>query len=128
MIRQSTPKIDAVWQRFTEQPSWKTLLQSSFETPIFIYKHSSRCGVSHASWDEIKPLPLEYEGRVAFYYIDVIRERAASMSIAQQSGIRHESPQVLLLSEGEVKHNWTHWGIRFSVMEEALDQLVQSES
>jgi bacillithiol system protein YtxJ len=120
MIRSSTPEIDGVWKRFTSEPDWQQLLKDSHERPVILYKHSSRCGVSHASWDEVERIGIEFGEETDLYFIDVIRERAQSLSIAQQSGIRHESPQLLLLWRGEVVQNWTHWSIRFPVVEEAL--------
>jgi bacillithiol system protein YtxJ len=123
MIRRSIPKLEADWIQFDEQPDWNQLLEESKQYPVLIYKHSSRCGVSHASWDEVKELPTEFQERVRFYFVDVIKKRGISQAIAQQSGIRHESPQVLLLHQGSVLENWTHWAIRFPVIEERLSDL-----
>jgi bacillithiol system protein YtxJ len=123
MFGRSNPDLTAIWNRFESQPDWEALLEMSFQQPVIIYKHSSRCGVCNASWQEVEKLSIEYSGRFHFYFVDVIAERSYSMAIAQQSGIRHESPQLILLANGEVQHNWTHWNIRFPEMEEAIDQI-----
>jgi len=45
-------------------------------------------------------------------YITVVRHRAASDHVAQLTGIRHESPQVIVFKNGQAVKAWDNYGIR----------------
>ncbi|MCH2043835.1 MAG: bacillithiol system redox-active protein YtxJ [Saprospiraceae bacterium] len=80
----------------------------SFEKPVAIFKHSTRCSISSVakrrlerSWD----LPKE---EIDVYYLDLIRYRSISNQIASQFAVKHESPQLILLKDGKVVHHSSH--------------------
>jgi bacillithiol system protein YtxJ len=54
------------------------------------------------------------------YFVDVIAERPLSQLIAAKTGVRHESPQALLVKDGKVIYSDSHLGISFG---EILDSL-----
>src|SRR5690625_7245863 len=49
---------------------------------------------------------------VEFYYIDVKKDRPVSQKVAEITGVQHESPQILILKEGEVFWHASHHAIR----------------
>ena len=63
---------------------------------------------------------LEAHPTVASAWLDVIAERPLSRSIAEESGIRHESPQALLFVDGQCVWNASHGGITRQTLEEAV--------
>lgn len=52
----------------------------------------------------------------------VIEDRPVSNKIAEDFGIKHESPQIFLLEDGEVRWNTSHWKITQSSIKEAVSQ------
>lgn len=86
-----------------------------------IYKHSPRCGVSLATVGEVRRF-MEANAGVPVYVVDVIRDRPVSRAVERRLGVRHESPQVLLLQRGVAVWNASHR----AVTAEALAREVEA--
>ncbi len=56
---------------------------------------------------EQDPLPDE----VLFYYLDLITYRPVSSQIAEDFKVYHQSPQILIIKNGECTFNVSHYGI-----------------
>lgn len=76
-----------------------------------IFKHSTRCSISmmakrrfELDWDS---LPEE----IPLYFLDLIQYREISNQIAQLFHVYHESPQLLLIKDGECILDQSHGGI-----------------
>ena len=63
----------------------------------------------------------EERGSVSFREIVVQEARSLSDLVARETGIRHESPQVILLRNGEAVWNTSHHGITAESLREALE-------
>ena len=86
----------------------KQAFDSSIQHPIFIYKHSPICAVSYHAQKEWNKFLSKIPEGIDTYWVNVIGSRIASQSLAQLTGIRHESPQVLLLYKGKCIWNESH--------------------
>lgn len=98
------------WIPLTSETQLQEILEKSIHTPQLIYKHSTRCGVSSAAKSRLEnsvPPP-----GVDFYFLDVLTHRPLSQKIAKDLGIRHESPQILLIRNGQCVYDESHQGIR----------------
>jgi bacillithiol system protein YtxJ len=86
-----------------------------------IYKHSYRCPVSRRAKVEVDAF-LEHNTRELEYeFVDVIENRPRSMEIAEQYGIQHESPQIILLNDnGAVQQHASHGAITTERIKEAV--------
>jgi bacillithiol system protein YtxJ len=60
---------------------------------------------------------------VDFYFLDLIQHRNISNKIAQEFSVFHESPQVLLIKNGECVYDESHSGIS---MDEIADQVLST--
>ena len=60
------------------------------------------------------------EEEVEIYYLDLIANRNISNTIAERFGVRHESPQVILLKNGEAVYNASHFDIRADQLKEQV--------
>lgn len=85
-----------------------------------IFKHSTRCSISmmakrrfELDWDA---LPEE----IPLYFLDLIQYREISNQIAQLFHVYHESPQLLLIKDGECILDQSHGGIS---VDEALTMI-----
>jgi len=86
-----------------------------------IFKHSTRCSVSMMAkkrfehdWDAIP------EG-TSVYFLDLISNREVSNAIAQKFSVHHESPQLLLIKNGECIYETSHGEIS---AEDLAEQIV----
>jgi len=74
---------------------------------LLLLKHSPRCGVSRWALAEVEQ--LEREGDVApIAIVDVVADRALSLALADRTGVRHRSPQLLYLERGVVRWHLSH--------------------
>ena len=79
-----------------------------------IFKHSTRCSVSVFAK---RILSDEYSDEIKknadVYYLDLIAFREISNSIANYYGVVHESPQILVINNGECTFNASHSDVSF---------------
>ncbi len=86
-------------------------LDAALAAPVVVlYKHSPICAVSTWSLREVQRFEREHPD-AAVYHIDVIHHRDLSNWIAQHFGIRHESPQALVVRNGRDVWATSHSGI-----------------
>lgn len=102
------------WNKLEQVEQLEEINSLSKEKPVVIFKHSTRCSISAASlnrlerkWDEAKA------GNLTPYYLDLIKHRDISNEIENVYGIDHESPQVLLIKDGQCVYDNSHFGISF---------------
>ena len=83
-------------------PDLDAALIRAAEEPIVIFKHSPTCGVSAQASEEIDELLERAALPLPLYVVSVRAQREVSEAITKRFGIRHESPQVLLVHRGAV--------------------------
>lgn len=86
-----------------------------------IFKHSTRCPISRRAKDEMDAFLKNNEGELEYEFVDVIDNRQRSNEIEEIYGIRHESPQVIILDDsGSVTWKASHRDITENNIREAL--------
>lgn len=102
------------WHPLTELSQLETLRAESFQQPILIYKHSTTCSISSTALNRLERAwnAREMEHLKA-YQLDLLRYRAVSNAVAEAFGVRHESPQVLILRDGVCVYDASHLGISY---------------
>jgi bacillithiol system protein YtxJ len=94
----------------------------SHDHPVVIFKHSLICPTSRRAFDEYQQFagdaPEAVPGR--FKLIEIQRHRELSREVAERTEVRHESPQALVLRDGEVTWHESHWNITREALEKAL--------
>ena len=109
------------WLPLTQPEQLTDLARASHEQPVLIFKHSTTCSISAAAKGKIE-LQLADRGlNLPIYYLDLLRFRPLSAQIAEQFGIRHESPQLLLIKDGECQYDASHMGIRLNDVKSAVN-------
>lgn len=86
---------------------WEAVLNQSKREPVFLMKHSSTCPISAAGYRVFN----KFETDISKYYLIVQRSRPLSNEVASELGIRHESPQLFLLKDGEAVWHASHYKI-----------------
>lgn len=59
-------------------------------------------------------------GELEFYFLDLIRYRSISDQIAEEFNVRHQSPQVIVLRDGQVIYHTSHHLINAEVLRKTL--------
>ena len=90
------------------------LLTDSRSKPVVIFKHSNACGISSAAYREMEKL----ENPVNL--LEVQSARDVSRELADLTGIRHETPQVIVLKDGKAVWNASHFDVKASAVSQAL--------
>ena len=83
-----------------------------------LFKHSTTCPISAKAHEEFQSFVSENDPSAAI--VHVIEDRPVSNQIAEDFGIQHESPQIFLIENGEVRWNTSHWKIKKDAIKEAL--------
>ena len=104
----------------TDVLSLDAAIAESRERPVLLFKHSRYCGVSCEALDElqshIEGAPVE----VTYRMITVQTHRPVSDAVSQRLGLRHETPQAILLRDGKVVWNASHFRITATQLDQAL--------
>ena len=112
--------VDLLQDRDLEQ-----LLERSKTDPVLIFKHSTQCPVSAQAYEEFMDF-VEGVRDVLCGTVLVIETRQLSNAIAERFGVRHQSPQVLLIKDGRVMWHASHWSITSDSLSNALGKYAQS--
>lgn len=96
------------------------LLRASARHPLVLFKHSHTCGVSAEALDELVDHLSRKQFDARYAIVTVQTHRAVSNAVAQQLGVRHETPQVLLIRNGRVVWSATHFRVTAAAVEAAL--------
>jgi len=88
------------------------LVTLSHQKPVLFFKHSTRCSISTAAWGRMERGEAKLPANTTFVYLDLIRFRALSDALAQTFQVAHESPQVLLIHQGQCVYHASHFDIR----------------
>jgi len=102
-----------------------TLLTESASRPVLLLKHSYSCGTSAQAFDELLVhLDERAAHDVRFAMVTVQTHRAVSNAVATRLGIRHETPQALLVRNGAVVWQASHFRVTANAIEAAIAQHV----
>ena len=76
------------------------MLEASNEAPVYLLKHSIACPISARGQMEF--VGLEGDADPPLYAVVVQYARDVSEYLAEQLGVRHETPQAVLIANGAV--------------------------
>lgn len=98
------------WIPLNEMELVEDMAQLSYEKPVLIFKHSTRCSISRFALKRFEN-EFELQEKVITYFLDLLNYREISNEIAVKFSVQHQSPQVLLLKNGKVVYHDSHDGI-----------------
>ncbi len=113
--RQSVESNDSLYSTLD---SIDTVLEKSRQETVLILKHSATCPISGMAKNQMDRFLAE--NPIAAYLVVVQQQRPLSNQIAEKFQIRHESPQVLCLRNGEVIQVFNHSAIVYDNLKTLL--------
>jgi bacillithiol system protein YtxJ len=109
------------WIDLIDEQQLEHLKELSKHKAQLIFKHSTRCAISSMAKNRLeRSTPPD---SVDFYYLDLVKHRQLSNKIATDFAVYHESPQVLLIKNGECIYDESHSGIQ---MDDIAEQAATS--
>lgn len=93
------------------------VIEASRLRPVFVFKHSSTCGISADIFEQLGTV----DGDI--HVIVVQQDRPVSNEVAERLGIRHASPQAFVLKDGVPTYHATHYGINPAEIEKKLNEI-----
>lgn len=100
---------DVPWIRMIGADQLEELFEKDGR-PKLVFKHSTRCSISSMALSRFEK-EWNQANNCDLYFLDLLAHRPISDLIAQRSGIHHQSPQVIVLIDGEVIYHNSHNGI-----------------
>lgn len=97
-------------------------VSKSEEKPVLFFKHSTRCGISSMS---LNMFSREWDNSVncELVFIDLVKNRSVSNAVSEKTKVIHQSPQIILISKGEVIHHASHSSIAAETIIEQINKL-----
>ncbi len=105
------------WHTIITAEQLDSIQEASFHKPQLIFKHSTTCSISKMALSRFER--AEAPDAIDFYYLDLLNYRSISNAIAEKFQVHHESPQVILIKNGECTYDESHYGI---MMDEVVEQ------
>ena len=99
------------WNTLTDPAQLDLIVQESETQPVLIFKHSTTCSISATAKNRLERQWSATDDEIKTYYLDLLANRAISNQIAERFGVRHESPQLLLIQDGICTYHGSHMGI-----------------
>ena len=103
------------WTQLTTLAQLDEVDAASQQKPLLIFKHSTRCNISATALGRLERswTPADNAAH-AVYHLDLLAHRDISDAIATRYNVEHESPQILVIRNGECVHMTTHLGITYA--------------
>ena len=99
------------WERLTSVNQLKEVINGSAEKPVLLFKHSTSCSISNMALNSFIRKWTGTQEEIDIYYLDLLGYRDVSNAIAKETGVIHQSPQVIVLKNKVVVYTATHSGI-----------------
>ena len=102
--------------QITDRKALEQLLARSHDAPVVLFKHSSTCPISSFAYKQMSQVERDVS------LVVVQRARDLSGEIESRTGVRHESPQAIVLRNGQAVWSASHYDITAGAVEEAVRQ------
>lgn len=100
--------------RLADEATLDTLIAESGERPVVLFLHDQFCPISSYAYEEMENVG----GRVEM--IDVTQDHDVKRAVEAKTGVRHASPQLIVLREGQVSWHASHGRIQMAAVQDAI--------
>ncbi|WP_190808972.1 bacillithiol system redox-active protein YtxJ [Flagellimonas sp. S3867] len=84
-----------------------------------IFKHSTTCGISRMVLNMFSK-SYDLSGEIDIYFLDLHAYRNVSNAVAAKFQVMHQSPQLLIIKNGETSYHTSHGAITDSDLSELV--------
>jgi bacillithiol system protein YtxJ len=111
------------WIHLTQIAQIEEIVEKSQLVPCLILKHSTSCSISSIAKARLEDDWDFGSEDLAPYYLDLIAHRDISAALTKKFGVHHESPQVILVKQGECVYDASHLDIEVEELQEVLENI-----
>lgn len=119
-------KITNDWEVLDKIDQLDEIKKESFNQATVLFKHSVTCGISSAAKYRLESDWSNINEGIKFYYLDLLSYRPISNAIAQKFDVTHQSPQIIIIKDGQAIHDTSHHSINVADINAALDKHTES--
>lgn len=95
------------------------ILQTSRDRVVLVFKHSNSCPISYNAKTEVDSF-IEKNKNNSVYLVVVQENRTFSNELAEKLGVKHESPQLLVINDSKAERVLNHYDITRENIEKSL--------
>lgn len=108
----SEPKEEKIlpWIALNSIPQLEGISKQSKSKTQFIFKHSTRCGISRMVMNQFESA-YDLNLNADLHYLDLLNYRDVSNEVGYEFQVMHQSPQLLIIRNGEVVTHASHGAI-----------------
>lgn len=110
------------WKNLTNLSQLDAILENRTDEKHLLFKHSTRCVVSSMAKRQLESEWPADKSDIHVWYLDLLNHRDISNSIAEKTGIFHQSPQAIVLMNGQVLYAESHSDIAVRRILKSLEQ------
>lgn len=96
------------WNTISTLEELDKIKDASFTKPQIIFKHSTRCSISMMAKSRLEKGLQDISALSDVYYLDLLSFRNISNEVATRFNIEHESPQVIVIKNGDAIYDASH--------------------
>lgn len=105
---------DGPFHPIANESALDAVFDRSAREPLLLFLHAPNCPIGlNAFWE------MKRSGESAAL-VDVTRQRTLTRAIEQRTGVRHESPRVMVLHDGAALWHASHYDITAEAVQHAL--------
>jgi bacillithiol system protein YtxJ len=110
------------YKEITSIEEWNKVYENSSERPLVVFKHSTTCPVSANAHQEFTNYLNDTPNQNADYVlVKVIESRPVSNQIAEDTSVKHESPQIIYIDKKAKVWTASHWSVTKAHITAVLD-------
>jgi len=113
-------EVEYILKRINSVEAWRELLEESKEQPFLLFKFSMTCVSSLSAKKELESLETE----LPIYMVIVQIDRPVSNAVENDLGVKHESPQLLILKDAKGIWQATHYKIKKKLLQDAINTYI----
>ena len=103
------------WKYLESEEDLNRAIAVSTEKKVAIFKHSTRCFISKTVLKNFEKEVENSDKNMDYYFLDLLAHRDLSNKIADDLGVTHQSPQLIVLENGVVVNHASHQSISLSL-------------
>ncbi len=109
------------WNKLNTTEQLEEIKAESFKHPVLLFKHSTTCSISNMALNRMeRNYDQSKVGDLKPYYLDLLNYRDVSGKIAELFEVEHQSPQAILVQNGEAIYDASHYDISFAEIAEKV--------
>lgn len=109
--------IEVPWHVLSEIKQLDEIEEESKSKPVAIFKHSTRCGISRMVLRNFEKAYNLKDEDLKLYFLDLLAHRDISDEVGHKFQVLHQSPQLIVIKNGNAVAHESHHSIQASNLE-----------